>query len=505
MARYRLETPVWAAVVAIIVAVFLGGAAGAMVVRTANPTFVAAAASPDVAGAFNETFAPVVKAAAPAVVNISSSRVVKSDDSSQLFADPFFRRFFGDDVLREFGVPRERHERSLGSGIIVSSDGFILTNNHVVQDATDIKVFLSDKREFDAKVVGADPKTDLAVIKLNQGGLTALPLADSAQAQVGDVALAMGNPFGIGSTVTMGIISATGRGGLGIEDYEDFIQTDAAINPGNSGGPLIDTHGRVIGVNTAILSPTGGNLGIGFAVPANMARYVMNQISKTGKVERGFLGVVVQGITPDLASAMKLNSTKGALVADVAEDSPAAHAGLRSGDVITDVNGKSVEDSRQLQLLISQSSPGAKLDMRVVREGHPIDLSATLAQEPSQKPADPSQESRSSANPHSRNAGPGAVPPSGDLFDGVTFTDVTPAIARQLSLPTGTHGVVITDVQEGSVGAESGLKPGDIIQEANHQAVANVANLDDATSHSSSAVLLVVMREGRKLYLVMKA
>jgi serine protease Do len=441
----------------------------------------------------------VVKAAAPAVVNISSSRVVKSDGASPLFADPFFRRFFGDDVLHEFGGPRERHERSLGSGVIVSSDGYVLTNNHVVQDATDIKVFLSDKRELDAKIVGTDPKTDLAVIKLSQSGLPALPLADSAEVQVGDVALAMGNPFGIGSTVTMGIISATGRGGLGIEDYEDFIQTDAAINPGNSGGPLIDTHGRVIGVNTAILSPNGGNLGIGFAVPANMARYVMNQISSSGKVERGFLGVVVQQITPELASAMKLSSTKGALVADIAEDSPAAHAGLQSGDVITEVNGKPVEDSRQLQLLISQTSPGAKLDMQVIREGRQINLSATLAEEPANSG---SRAQRSDAGPGRESKS--AAPASGDVFDGVTLTDVTPEIARQLSLPSSTRGVVITDVQDGSVAAESGLQPGDVILDANHQKVTNVADLDDALSRVKPPVLVVVLRDSKKLYLILK-
>jgi serine protease Do len=325
-----------------------------------------------------------------------------------------------------------------------------------------------------------------------------LPLADSSEVQVGDVALAMGNPFGIGSTVTMGIISATGRGGLGIEDYEDFIQTDAAINPGNSGGPLIDTHGRVIGVNTAILSPTGGNLGIGFAIPANMARYVMNQISKNGKVERGFLGVVVQGITPDLASAMKLNSTKGALVADIAEDSPAEHAGLRSGDVITQVNGKSIDDARQMQLLISQTSPGAKLDMHVVREGRDLDVSATLGAEPSPRAQ------RSSAETIPGREGARGTPSPGDLFDGVTVTDVTPAIARQLSIPTSTRGVVITDVQQGSVAAESGLQPGDVIQEANHHVVMNVAGLDDALSNAKPPVLLVTLRDGKKLYLVLK-
>src|SRR5262249_48275966 len=252
-----------------------------------------------------------------------------------------------------------QREHSLGSGVIVSSDGHILTNNHVVNGATEIKVSLPDKREMDAKVVGTDPKTDIAVLKIDAKDLPTLPLGDSTKMRVGDFVIAVGNAFGVGEAVTMGIISATGRGGLGIEDYEDFIQTDAAVNPGNSGGALVNVNGELIGINTAILSGGGGNVGVGFAVPVNMARTVMNQIIKTGRVTRGWLGVAIQPMTPSIAKAIGVSGeSQGALVADVAADSPAARAGLVKGDIITELNGQAVTDSRALSLKVSEMAPG---------------------------------------------------------------------------------------------------------------------------------------------------
>ncbi len=289
-----------------------------------RPLFSVSAASDTAAVPLNGSFAPIVKNAMPSVVNISSSRLVRSQELFPFLDDPFFRQFGA--------IPRERREHSLGSGVVVSADGYILTNNHVVEGASDIEVSFGDQKSRPVRVVGTDPQTDLAVVKLDQKGLTPLPLADSSKVQVGDIALAIGDPFGIGPTVTMGIVSATGRGNLGIETEEDFIQTDAAVNPGNSGGALINTRGELIGINTAILSPTGGNLGIGFAVPSNMARSVMEQIAKAGKVVRGYLGVAVQNVTPELAKEFAgATHVAGALVSDVTAGGPADKGGTSAG------------------------------------------------------------------------------------------------------------------------------------------------------------------------------
>src|SRR5579864_151663 len=277
------------------------------------------------------SFAPVVKRAMPAVVNISSSKVVKAQQMPRgMFDDPFFRQFFGGRIPEQ-QQPRSQRETSLGSGVVVSPDGYILTNNHVVEGATDVKVSFANKEEYPAKVVGTDKYTDVAILKIDKKGLTALPFADSARAEVGDVVLAIGEPFGLGQTVTMGIISAKGRAGLGIERYEDFIQTDAAINRGNSGGALIDTKGELVGINTAILSgETGGNQGIGFAIPANMARNIMDQILKKGKVTRGFMGILPRELTPDMAKEFNLAGGPGVLIAQVSPNTPASKAGLKA-------------------------------------------------------------------------------------------------------------------------------------------------------------------------------
>src|SRR5437660_2523903 len=296
---------------------------------------------------FTTSFAPVVKKVAPSVVNVFTTKTVRNPmpEITPFFDDPFFRRFFGSPFGDDGGrrQPRTFKERSLGSGVIVTKDGYILTNNHVVDGADEIKVARDkDKKQFTAKVIGRDPRTDIAVLKIDAKDLPFITFADSDKIEVGDVVLALGNPFGIGQTVTMGIVSATGRGGLGIEDYEDFIQTDAAINPGNSGGALVNPEGRLVGISTAILSRSGGNQGIGFAIPANMARSVMDQIIHGGKVSRAFLGVLIQPVTPDLAKAFKLGKSEGALISDVSATSPAELAGLKAGDIVTKVDDQTI-------------------------------------------------------------------------------------------------------------------------------------------------------------------
>src|SRR5215831_11184168 len=375
--RRRITRPVWLFLLVVLVLIVVAGIGGIRLGRhSGKPLFTVSAASDADAVPLNGSFAAVVKKAIPSIVNISSSRVVRAQQLPFL-NDPSFAPFFG-------GVPREQRERSLGSGVVVSSDGYILTNDHIVEGATDIEVSFGDHDQTPVRVVGTDRRTDLAVVKLDRQGLTPLPLADSSKVEVGDIALAIGDPFGIGRTVTMGIISATGRGNLGIEGEEDFLQTDAAINPGNSGGALINTRGELIGINTAILSPTGGNLGIGFAVPSNMARMVMEQIAKSGKVVRGYLGVVVQNITPELAKQFGAGNRNGALISDVESGSPAEKAGLRRGDVVLEMNGKSLRDQRELQLGISKMPPGTTINLTILRDGKQQQVPVKLGEEPAQ-------------------------------------------------------------------------------------------------------------------------
>jgi serine protease Do len=438
-------------------------------------------------------FAPVVKAVLPDVVNISTSKVVKASERKQFDMPdempPFFQQFFG----QQFGPnsdnrsmrPRDQREDSLGSGVIVSPDGYILTNNHVVEGATDVRVTLSDKRQLKAKVIGADPKTDIAVLKVEGSGFPAITIGDSSKVQVGDYALAVGDPFGVGQTVTMGIISALNRGNLGIEDYEDFIQTDAPINPGNSGGALVNDRGELVGINTAILSHgSGGNEGIGFAIPINMARNVMSQILDHGKVNRAYLGIMVQDITPGISKAMNLKDMKGVLVGDVTPSGPASRSGVQRGDVILEVNGKPMEDSRELRNSISMMNPDSTVKLKILRNGNPTDVSVKLGDLPSDK-----EQAKTEGGS------------SDKALDGVTVENLDAQSARQLGLPAAATGVVVTDINPTSSLASAGLRRGDVIQEVNHQPVRNVTQFEEAMRKAGDHPLLLVNRQGSTLFL----
>jgi serine protease Do len=479
---------------ALVTALAIGGVIGFAFHRQPQSLVPSVSASNSIneMAALTASFAPIVKNAQPAVVSVASTKVVRISGADEglapLFDDPMFRQFFGVRPQNRFGKPREQREQGLGSGVIVSPEGYILTNNHVIEGANEIKVYTSDKRELKAHVIGADSKTDIAVVKVEAKNLPTLPFADSSQAQVGDIALAIGNPFGVGQTVTMGIISATGRGDLGIEDYEDFIQTDAAINPGNSGGALINTNGQLIGVNTAILSRAGGNQGVGFAVPSNLARTVMNQLLKNGKVARGYLGVMIQPVTPEIAIAFNLPDARGALVGEVAPDGPAAKAGLAQGDVITELNGQRVDDSRELRLKISQLAPGSSVNLKLLRDGNSREVAITLGELPNEKVA---------ANDEK---------PEGDSIEGLSVESLTQQIARQLELPSGTSGVVVTDVQDGSPADEAGIRRGDVIQQVNRQPVRSVAEFEQVMRRAGDkAAVLLVNRNGHTSFVVIAA
>jgi len=450
---------------------------------TANPPATLKLADSN-EGPSKTSYAPVLKNVLPSVVNISSSKVVKAAhemDGQQM--DPFFRQFFGNGG-GPFEAPKDRREKSLGSGVIVSPEGYILTNNHVVDGATEVKVTLSDKREFEAKIVGTDPKTDIAVLKIDASNLKPVTLGDSSKVEVGDTALAIGNPFGVGQTVTRGIISATGRGNLGIEDYEDFIQTDAPINPGNSGGALINDRGELVGINTAILTHGEGSEGIGFAVPVNLARQVMDQILQNGKVVRAYMGILPQDMTPEMAKAFGEKAARGVVVGDVTANSPAQQAGVHRGDILLDVNGKPIVDSNELRMTISLMQPGTDIKLNVLRDGSQKEITVKLAEMPTETAM--------------------ATPDKGDstkALEGVEVTNLTPNLADRLGLPSASVGVVVTDVDPSSKVADSGLRKGDLIQEVNHEPVKNVSEFQNALKSGGSDPLLLVSRQGRTFFI----
>ena len=442
------------------------------------------------------SFAPVVRRVVPSVVYVYSTKTVKNPlgrEMRPLLDDPFFRRFFGDrfddDAHSPSRQPRTEKQHGLGSGVIISKDGHILTNNHVVDGADEIKVSLfDDKRNFTAKVVGRDAKTDIAVLKIEAKDLPTATLADSDKIEVGDMVLAIGNPFGIGQTVTMGIVSATRRGGMGIEEYEDFIQTDAAINPGNSGGALVDTDGRLVGICTAILSRNGGNQGVGFAVPVNLARNVMEQILKKGKVERGYLGVSIQDVTPELRKDFSVPEGRGALIGGVTEGSAAEEAGLRSGDVIIEFDGKPVKDSRRLKLMVGQATPGTKIEVKAMRDGKEKIFTITLKETPD----------------HVTALGRGESPDeSAQALHGLSVVDIDADARRQFDLPATLKGALILKIDTDSAAYEAGLRKGDVIQEINRKPIASAEDAERATKNlASKRLMLRVWSHGGSRFVV---
>jgi serine protease Do len=422
------------------------------------------------------SFSPVVKQAAPAVVNIYTRKVVQS--VSPLFNDPFFRQFFGGGL----GVPKERVERSLGSGVIVRADGIVVTNNHVIRDSQEITVVLSDRREFEATVVGTDERTDLAVLKIDVGGnhLPVLTLGDSDALEVGDVVLAIGNPFGVGQTVTMGIVSALARTSVGISDYRSFIQTDAAINPGNSGGALVDLQGRVIGINSAIFSSGqgGGSIGIGFAIPSTMVKAVLARLTNGGKAERPWLGAGGQAVTAEMFQTLQLNRPVGVLINQVHSGGPADQAGIKVGDVIVAINGREVDDPEALRFRIATQSVGAEIHLAVQRGGQERVVSARLTAPPDVPARDTTELA-------------GQTP-----FTGATVANMNPALADEMGLADDDRGVTVVSVRRGSIADRLRIRPGDVILKINDRPVSTVAELRPMLSQTVKTWRVALRREG---------
>jgi serine protease Do len=466
-----------------VVAVLLLLAVAACKARASNPALNFSPV-PDVAP--QNSYADIVSKVAPAVITIRADKRVRTPQQFPFSDDPFFRGLFGNRGQQQ---PQEQLQQALGSGVVVSADGYILTNHHVVDGAENIKVDMNDGQTLEAKLIGSDPPSDLALLKVNSSGLTFMTPGDSDKVRVGDVALAIGNPLGIGQTVTMGIISAKGRstGGPGSGNFEDFLQTDAPINHGNSGGALVNTLGELIGINSQILpGETGGNIGIGFAIPSNMAKTVMDQLVKNGKVRRGQLGISVTRVTSDLAASLGMPEAKGVIVNSVRSGSAAEKAGLRQGDVITAINDNPVSDTNAFRNRVASNAPGADVTLTVLRDNHEQKIRATLG-EFSEETARSENQNEGGTNP--RSGGGGKL--------GITVEPVTPDVAEELQLKAGTTGVVITSVDPAGPAVEAGLQRGDVIQEVNRQPVKSPDDLRAAIDkNGNKPALLLLNRRG---------
>ncbi len=424
------------------------------------------------------SYAPVVQKAAPSVVNVYAAKVV--ENRNPMMDDPFFRGLFGGGPG---GTPREQVQRSLGSGVIVDASGLIMTNNHVIEGATEVKVSLADKREFEAEIVLKDARTDLAVLRVKDGRerFPAIELGNSDELQVGDVVMAIGNPFGVGQTVTHGIVSALARTQVGISDFQFFIQTDAAINPGNSGGALVDLAGRLIGLNTAIFSRSGGSQGIGFAIPVNMVKVVLAS-AKTGgtTVKRPWLGAKLQAVTPEIADSLGLKRPVGALVATVSEKSPAARGGLKTGDLIVAIDGQTVDDQNAFDYRFATKALGGSAQLGIVRAGKEAKLSVGLESAP-ETPRDE------------------LVIKARSPFMGVKVANISPALADELRLVASAEGVIVLEISDGSLAQSFGFRPGDIIAAVNNEKIERTRDLERAAKETVRRWAITIVRGGQQI------
>jgi serine protease Do len=457
----------------------------------ANPA-LSFAPVPDVAP--QNSYADVISKVAPAVITIRADRRVRNPQQFPFLDDPFFRGLFGNRGQQQ---PQERLQQALGSGVIVSADGYILTNHHVVDGAENIKIDMNDGQTFEAKLIGSDPPSDLALLKINANGLTFMTPGDSDKVRVGDVALAIGNPLGIGQTVTMGIISAKGRStaGPGAGSFEDFLQTDAPINHGNSGGALINTIGELVGINSQIVpGESGGNIGIGFAIPSNMAKSVMDQLVKSGKVRRGQLGVSVTRVTSDLAASLGMSEAKGVIINSVQSGSAAERAGLRQGDIITAINDSPVSDTNAFRNRVASSGPGSEVTLTVLRDEKEQKIRATLGEFTEQAAR---EENQSEGGPNPGSGGAGKL--------GISVEPLTPEIAQELQLKPGTTGVVVNSVDPAGPAVEAGIQRGDVIQEVNRQPVKSAEDLRAAIEkNGAKPALLLLNRRGQTVFLAVR-
>ena len=440
------------------------------------------------------SYADVVDRVAPAVVTIRAKQRVRAPRQYPFFDDPFFRQFFGGQAPRGEGGGETEEALALGSGVIVRSDGHILTNHHVIDGAQEIEVDLSSRRTYSARLVGSDPPSDLAVLKIDAGGLPVLELGDSDQVRVGDVCLAVGNPLNVGETVTAGIISAKGRASeAGSGSFQDFLQTDAPINKGNSGGALVNTRGELIGINSQIATvpgSNGGNIGIGFAIPSNMAKSVMSQLIGKGSVKRGMLGINIEDVTSDLAATVKMKDARGIMVTNVNSAGPAERAGLKRYDVILQLNGKDVRDTNSFRNSVAAMAPGTQVTLTLWRDGAQIEIRATLGE-------------LTPETAQSGNQGGGGSEESGGRL-GVSVEPITPSLASQLGLPRNSQGLVVTDISPGSPAADAGVHIGDVIREVNRQPIRTVDDIRKALQRSDRQALLLIERQGQVAAIVVR-